>query len=150
MSRRALALVAAVLAFGLRVGSASAAPIPFFYLVPSGPTTVPTVVPEGTSTYQLWVDPSGINAPGCTINLMKSAPINGACFGAYGIDDNRVLATGSLTMTAFSGIGPGGPAFTFPNLQSCPFQQFRNCTAVLLFDTGDFINGNATPFEIGK
>jgi hypothetical protein len=66
MSTRELAFAAAVLAFGLGVGSASADTVPFFYLVPSGRTTVPTVVPVGTSTDQLWVDPSGVNAPGCT------------------------------------------------------------------------------------
>ena len=44
---RALVLAVAVLAFGLATTSASADPLPLFYLTPSGATTVPTVVPVG-------------------------------------------------------------------------------------------------------
>src|SRR5215469_13327959 len=147
MSARALGLAAAIVAFGFGVGSASADPVPFFYLVPSGPTTVPTVVPVGTTTYQLWVDPSGVNTPGCT-PLSPGLP---TCVGTYGEDGNPV-ANGSLTMTAFSPIA-GAPAFTTANLQPCPVTllsvHYQNCSTVLLFVAGDAINGNSTPFELG-
>ena len=147
MSARALGLAAAIVAFALASGSASANPIPFFYLVPSGPTTVPTVVPVGTTTYQLWVDPSGVNTPGCT-PLSPGLP---TCVGTYGEDGNPV-ANGSLTMTAFSPIA-GAPAFTTANLQPCPVTllsvHYQNCSTVLLFVAGDAINGNSTPFELG-
>ena len=146
MSARALAFAAAVLAFRLGVGSASADPIPFVYLVPTGPTTVPTVVPVGTSTVQLWVDPSGVNAPGCTPQLPgQGLP---TCVGTYNETVN-VVANGSLTMTAFSPI-TGAPAFTTSNLQPCPFGVIQNCSTVLLFVAGDAINGNFTPFELGS
>ena len=146
MRIRTLALAAAVLAFGFGGRSASADPIPFVYLVPSGPTTVPTVVPVGTSTVQLWVDPSGVNAPGCTPQLPgQGLP---TCVGTYGVEGN-VAANGSLTMTAFSPI-TGAPAFTTSNLQPCPFGVIQNCSTVLLFVAGDAINGNFTPFELGS
>ena len=136
MSTRALALAAATVAFGLAMGSASANPVPFVYLVPTGPTTVPTLVPVGTTTYQLWVDPSGVNAPGCTPQLPgQGLP---TCVGTYG-EDGNVVAHGSLTMTAFSPI-PDAPALTTSNLQS---------STVLYADAGDAINGNSTPYEIG-
>src|SRR5215469_10225763 len=149
MRLRTLALAAAVLAFGFGGRSASAAPLPFFYLVPSGPATVPTVVPVGTSTVQLWVDPSGVNAPGCTPQLPgQGLP---TCVGTYG-EDGNVVANGSLTMTDFSPI-TGAPAFTTSNLQPCPVTlnaiHYQNCSTVLLFVAGDAINGNSTPFEIG-
>jgi hypothetical protein len=113
MSTRALALAAAIVAFGLGVHSASANPIPFFYLVPGGPATVPTALPVGTSTYQLWVDPSGVNTPGCT----TYPPGQGltTCVGTYG-EDGNLVAHGSLTMTAFSPI-TGAPAFASSTLQ---------------------------------
>src|SRR5215469_7441957 len=145
MSTRVLALAAAALAFGFGIRSASADPIPFVYLVPSGPTTVPTVVPVGTSTVQLWVDPSVVNAPGCTPQLPgQGLP---TCVGTYGVEGN-VAANGSLTMSAFSPI-TGAPAFTTSNLQPCPFGVIQNCSTVLLFVAGDAINGNSTPFELG-
>ena len=146
MSTHVLALAAAALAFVFGIRSASADPIPFVYLVPSGPTTVPTVVPVGTSTVQLWVDPSGVNAPGCTPQLPgQGLP---TCVGTYGVEGN-VAANGSLTMTAFSPI-TGAPAFTTSNLQPCPFGVIQNCSTVLLFVAGDAINGNFTPFELGS
>ena len=113
MSTRALALAAATVAFGLAGGLASADPIPFVYLVPSGPTTVPTAVPVGTATVQLWVDPSGVNTPGCT----PQPPGQGlpTCVGTYG-EEVHVVAHGSLTMTAFSPI-TGAPAFASSTLQ---------------------------------
>jgi hypothetical protein len=150
MSTRALALAAATVAFGLAIGSASADSVPVYYLVPTGPTTVPTVVPPGTSTYQLWVDPSGVNAPGCT----PQPPGQGlpTCFGTYGENGNGVVANGSLTMTDFSPI-TGAPAFTTSNLQPCPVTllsiHYQNCSTVLVFVAGDTTNGNSTPFELG-
>jgi len=50
-----------------------------------------------------------------------------------------VLAENSLTMTAFSPI-TGAPAFTLSNLISGTLPKFI---------TGDDLNGNVTPFEIG-
>jgi len=50
-----------------------------------------------------------------------------------------VLAEDSLTMTAFSPI-TGAPAFTLSNLISGTLPKFI---------TGDDLNGNVTPFEIG-
>ena len=145
--RLALAVSALSVSFGLAAGSASANPI--LYLEPTGPTTVPTVVSAGTSTYQLWVDPSVINAPGCTVQPPGSGLPT--CVGTYG-EDGNVVANGSLTMTAFSPI-TGAPAFALSNLQPCPVTintiHYQNCSTVLLFIAGDAINGNATPFEIG-
>src|SRR5215472_11036426 len=137
MSKRGLPLVTA--AFALWIESASAVPLPFFYLVPTGPGTVPTVVPVGTTTYQLWVDPSGINSPGCTTNP-GGAPINGACVGIIGVTDLEFLAHGALTMTAFTLMQVDPTGFDIFNLASP--------TELRLF-TGDVINGNATPFEAG-
>jgi hypothetical protein len=55
-------------------------------------------------------------------------------------------------MTTFSPI-TGTPAFTTSNLQPCPVTingtHYQNCSTVLIFVTGDDINGNSTPFEIG-
>jgi hypothetical protein len=55
-------------------------------------------------------------------------------------------------MTAFSPI-TGAPAFTTSNLLPCPQTfggiNYQDCSTVLLFVTGDGINGNSTPFEIG-
>ena len=138
---RRLGLAASGFLLLLGVGSASANPIPFFYLVPTGPTTVPTVVPVGdsTSTYQLWVDPSDATPspfppPGCF------QPIAGQCNGDYGIFDNVVLATGSLTMTNFTAAPGTQTNFTVPDLVS---------GSELKFFTGDQTNGNATAFEVG-
>ena len=99
----ALAASALSVSFGLAAGSASANPVLFFYLVPTGPMTVPTTVPTGSSSYQLWVDPTGVvasgpGAPGNCSNIV-GAP---ACTGIYTIGDLAILADGSLTMTAFS------------------------------------------------
>jgi len=133
--RRYLLVGTLVLAFG--VGSASANPT-FFYLVPSGPTAVPTVVPTTSgATYQLWLDPSGVNAPDCMTNPI-GVPINGACIGSYG-NLVHILTAGSLTMTAFD------------QIQVDPFGNIFNLKSPreLIFDTGNAINGNVTPFEAG-
>lgn len=128
MNKHRLTLTIAVLALALGFGieSTSAAPIPFYYLVPTGPTTVPTVVPVGTSTYQLWVDPSGINDPDCP-----------GC-GAFGVGAN-VLSNGSLTMTAFNLI----------QLDPSGQDNFSLSPTELKLVTGDKDHGNATPFETG-
>ena len=100
MRMRVLVLAAAVLAFGLGVRSASADPI-LFYLVPSGPTTVPTAVLVGTTTYQLWIDPSGVYAP-ALYGPSCLFPINCGCTGISGFHDLAILGDGSLTLTAFT------------------------------------------------
>jgi len=163
MSKRAvgLAAVALALSFGLEFGSASASTVPFFYLEPTGPTTVPTVIPVGTTTYQLWVDPSGVNAPGCAT---LGAPINGGCNGVYGIYDISIIGEGSLRTTAFTS-NPSAPAFTkpsslIPNICPAPTCDgfppgYTPPPSYLISElaiplTGDTQNGNATPFEVGS
>jgi hypothetical protein len=66
------------------------------------------------------------------------APINGACIGSYG-NLVHILTAGSLTMTAFN------------QIQVDPFGNIFNLKSPteLIFDTGDALNGNVTPFEAG-
>lgn len=126
--RLVVAVAGVLLLFG--VGSASAAPIPFFYLVPTGPGVVPTVVSAGSTTLQLWVDATGVNDGAGNV-------------GVIGIQDVAILGHGALTMTAFSAIA-GAPAFTLSNLVN---------STELLLSTGDTgatnPNGQPGPWEVG-
>jgi len=128
-----LTIAAVALALGFGIESASAAPLPFFYLVPTGPTTVPTVVPVGTASYQLWVDPSGVTTPP---GLICSSPINGGCTGTWQINEVIIFLHGSLSQKAFSAIDVA-PPFTFVN---------NTTPQILGFFAGD---QNSTPFELG-
>jgi len=163
MGRRVLGLAAAVLAFGLSVGSASANSVPVFYLVPSGPTTVPTVVPVGTTTYQLWIDPSGVYAPALYAPSCV-APINGGCTGIYGVINFGILGSGSLTLTAFtpntsSPVSTSGSLYHICVGFGClapPSYLDQAPTAIEVSSTGeDQANpfnpiGISTPFEVGS
>jgi len=78
----------------------------------------------GNYTVNLVVDPSG-------------ASVGGGVGGVFGVFDNVVLASGSLTMTAATGSTTNGSVI---NLSSpTKFQ----------FNTGDTTNGNFAPFFIG-
>ena len=156
MRTSALVLAVAVLAFGLGAGSASADPL-LFYLVPSGPTTVPTAVPVGTSTYQLWIDPSGVYAPplyGPTCLF----PINGGCTGVYGVYGFDILQNGSLTFMAFTP-NTSSPVFTSGGLfipcvgTICAENPPKGPEEIQVTSTGtDPLGtiGNSTPFEVGS
>jgi hypothetical protein len=156
MKKSAFCLVAAVLAFGFGARSASADPI-LFYLVPSGPTTVPTAVPVGTTTYQLWIDPSGVYAP-ALYGPSCLYPINGGCTGVYGVFDFDILGNGSLTLTAFTP-NTSSPAFTSGGLfipcvgTICAEYPPKGPEEIQVTSTGtdplDTI-GNSTPFEVGS
>jgi hypothetical protein len=69
--------------------------------------------------FQLWVDPSAISG------------------GTFGID-GQLQAAGTLKMTAFAGIAANG---TTGNLNTT--------SQNLNFVSGDAVNGNSVPFEIG-
>jgi hypothetical protein len=107
------------LLLGLAAGSASAVSLPFF-LLPGGTAGGPPVTPgAGSTVFQLWVDPSAIA---------------GSTFGI----DGQLEAHGALTMTAFAGSAANG---TTANLNTT--------TQNLNFVSGDAVNSNSTPFEIG-
>jgi hypothetical protein len=151
-------MAVAVLVFG--VGLASADPLPFFYLVPSGPTTVPTAVPVGTTTYQLWIDPSGVYAP-ALYGPSCISPINGGCTGVYGVYNFDILGDGSLTPTAFTP-NTSSPVFTsYAGLEpycvgticAQPPPGFKIPEAIAVASTGTNQAqsiGNSTPFEVGS
>jgi len=71
-----------------------------------------------------------------TINLVVD-PTGAAGGGVYGVTDNVVLATGSLTMTA---VTASAANYTTNNLINA--QTYK-------FFTGDTTNGNFAPFFIG-
>ena len=137
MSKRALGLALAFL-FGLGVGPAFPSGVPFFYLVPTGPGTVPTLVESTAATYQLWLDPSTVIASGipgifCVDGIGN--PIKCSLTTPY-----TLSAEGSLTMTAF-----------VPNTAAPVFASFDLVSPTELeVIGGDFINGNSTPFELGS
>ena len=114
-----LALAASGFVLLLGAGSASAVTLPF-YLLPGGTAGGPPVIPgAGSTVFQLWVDPSAISG------------------GTFGID-GQLEAAGTLKMTAFAGIAANG---TTGNLNTT--------TQNLNFVSGDAVNGNSVPFEIG-
>ena len=113
------ALAGSALLLGLAAGSASAITLPFF-LLPGGTAGGPPVIPgAGSTVFQLWVDPSAISG------------------GTFGID-GQLQAAGTLKMTAFAGIAANG---TTGNLNTT--------SQNLNFVSGDAVNGNSVPFEIG-
>jgi hypothetical protein len=119
-----LALVASGFVFLLWAGSASAVTLPF-YLLPGGTPGLPVVgFPPSASVFQLWVDPSAIAG------------------STFGIDATIQSSTGAgnnaLTMTAFAANAANG---TTANLNTT--------TQNLAIVSGDAINGNSVPFEIG-
>ena len=126
MRRFAFVVSGLVLLLGLGAGSASAVTLPY-YLLPGGSPGTAVTPPVGSTTYQLWVDPSAIAG------------------STFGVDGNFV-ANGQLSMTAFTGISANG---TVGNLCLTA----TGCGAVafgeLAIISGDAINGNAVPFEIG-
>jgi len=132
---RRLTLAATALAFLFSVGTASAAPIVFLYDSPAnngvpgpGAGTATGATPftpgtAGTYTLTLWVDPTG--ATGGT---------------TFGVNDNIILGNpgGSLTMTGFTA-GPAASGVVANLVSPTNFQ----------FNSGDAINGNTAPYEIG-
>jgi hypothetical protein len=116
----------------LGAGSASALTVLPFFLTPDG-TNGGTVAPPLVSTvYQLWVDPSAIAG------------------STFGVDAN-IYAHGSLTMTAFTEDAANGTTANLClNVAGCGGSDtaklgFQEFAAV----SGDSINGNSVPFEIG-
>src|SRR5215469_8174681 len=114
----------------LGAGSASALTVLPFFLTLNGTNGGTVAAPLASTVYQLWVDPSAIA---------------GSTFGV----DAFIYAHGSLTMTAFTEDAANGTTASLClNVAGCSgtvklgFQEF---TAV----SGDSINGNSVPFEIG-
>jgi len=119
-----LALAASGFVLLLGAGSASAVTLPF-YLIPGGtPGGPPVIAFQASTVYQLWVDPSAI--AGSTLG------IDATIQASTGVNNN------ALTMTAFTSDTFNG---TTANLNTA--------TQNLAIVSGDAINGNSVPFEVG-
>jgi hypothetical protein len=118
IARLALSASGIVLLLGLGAVSASAVTLPFYLTLTTvnGGTVTP---PAGSTTYNLFVDPSAIAG------------------GTFGFDWN-IFAAGGLKMTAFTA---NPAAILTPNLSTTGIQFQGN--------GGDTNNGNFTALELG-